>query len=196
MCRQGKEGCSAYCETCDISICPLRVSVKHKSHELSDLHEKIEMIDFNHSGKNWKESLTTWPSNYLLYPRSIRRGRMNLQTEEKWGTHSLIIMWKKFIRNWMAWKERTKRYFRNKIDEMDGKFTQWQKSKDVTEMQKFKLVIQERKIVKGIVQYVSSVPWLQIWWKSYLNLFWIHWKKSRKDNVPVLSEFYVWCCCS
>ena len=34
--------CLAYCKTCDVPICILCVSIKHKSHEISELHDKIE----------------------------------------------------------------------------------------------------------------------------------------------------------
>ena len=47
-----KHECSAYCETCDLPICPLCVSVKHKSHELSDLHDKIEELLRNIAKEN------------------------------------------------------------------------------------------------------------------------------------------------
>ena len=36
--------CSAYCKTCDQPICILCVSIKHRSHEISELHEKIEEL--------------------------------------------------------------------------------------------------------------------------------------------------------
>lgn len=39
-----KQECFAYCNTCALPICHLCVSIKHKSHEISELSEKIEEV--------------------------------------------------------------------------------------------------------------------------------------------------------
>ena len=36
--------CSAYCKTCDIPICILCASIKHRRHEISELLEKIDEL--------------------------------------------------------------------------------------------------------------------------------------------------------
>ena len=36
--------CSAYCKKCDVPICILCVSIKHKSHEISELQDKIDEL--------------------------------------------------------------------------------------------------------------------------------------------------------
>ncbi|XP_056015627.1 uncharacterized protein LOC130053071 [Ostrea edulis] len=36
--------CSLYCQTCDVPICLVCVSIKHKSHEMSELSEQIEEL--------------------------------------------------------------------------------------------------------------------------------------------------------
>ena len=36
--------CSAYCKKCDVPICILCVSIKHRSHEISELHDKVEEL--------------------------------------------------------------------------------------------------------------------------------------------------------
>ena len=168
-----KHECSAYCETCDISICPLCVSVKHKSHEMSDLHEKIEELlkgiaiendrlqSFRHELEGTLDHMTKQLSSLSsLY----QKGKNEITNRgEMW--HTLIDNHVKKLHQELddlkreneALLQKQKREFERiigKIDEMNGKFTQLQRSKNVTEMQKFKPVIQERKIVKEIVQYM------------------------------------------
>ena len=36
--------CSAYCKVCDVPICILCASIKHRSHEISELHDKVEEL--------------------------------------------------------------------------------------------------------------------------------------------------------
>lgn len=36
--------CSAYCKTCNVPICMLCVSITHKSHEMSEMSDKIEEL--------------------------------------------------------------------------------------------------------------------------------------------------------
>ena len=44
--------CSAYCQKCDVPICILCVSIKHRSHELSELQDKVEELLKAISGEN------------------------------------------------------------------------------------------------------------------------------------------------
>ncbi|XP_062601975.1 uncharacterized protein LOC134263606 [Saccostrea cucullata] len=39
-----KQECKAFCESCDIPICVLCVSIKHKTHEICELSEKIDTL--------------------------------------------------------------------------------------------------------------------------------------------------------
>lgn len=39
-----KNECSAYCKTCNVPICMLCVSIKHKSHEMCELSDKVEEL--------------------------------------------------------------------------------------------------------------------------------------------------------
>lgn len=42
---------SVFCKTCDVPVCLLCVSIKHKSHELSELSEKVEEILKRHCSR-------------------------------------------------------------------------------------------------------------------------------------------------
>ena len=44
--------CSAYCKKCDVPICILCVSIKHRSHEISELHDKVEDLLKEITGEN------------------------------------------------------------------------------------------------------------------------------------------------
>ncbi|XP_062580034.1 uncharacterized protein LOC134242042 [Saccostrea cucullata] len=41
-----QQKCSAFCKTCDISICVICVSIKHGAHEICELSEKVDLSEF------------------------------------------------------------------------------------------------------------------------------------------------------
>ena len=137
---------------------------------MSDLHEKIEELlkdiaienDRLQSFRHELEGILDHMTKQLSSLSSLDQNGKGELTNRREMRHTLIYNHvKKFHQELDGLKreneavlQKQQREFERmigKFDEMNGKFTQLQKSKNVTELQKFKPVIQERKIVKGIV---------------------------------------------
>eukprot|EP00105_Crassostrea_gigas_P021087 XP_011440099.1 PREDICTED: uncharacterized protein LOC105337169 [Crassostrea gigas] len=164
--------CSAYCKTCDAPICILCVTIKHKSHEISELSDKIEELlkviakenDRLRSSKNEFEKIldhtTKMLSSISLYYKQ-RKDEVTARGEE-W--HKLIKEIVKKLHQELddIQKEhedvlqKQKKKFEEmiaKLDEMNGKTAKLKKSKNVKEMQIFVPVIQNHQNLNEFSQY-------------------------------------------
>uniref|UniRef100_A0A8W8I213 B box-type domain-containing protein n=9 Tax=Magallana gigas TaxID=29159 RepID=A0A8W8I213_MAGGI len=164
--------CSAYCNTCDAPICILCVSIKHKSHEMSELSDKIEELlkviakenDRLQSSKNELEKILEHTTNMLSSISSFYKQQKVEVTAhgEKW--HKQIEETVKKLHQELddmqkeheAVLQKQKKEFEKmigKVNEMNGKTIKLQKSKNVKEMQTFVPVIQNRKNLNEVSQY-------------------------------------------
>ncbi|XP_052697512.1 uncharacterized protein LOC128175725 [Crassostrea angulata] len=170
-----KNDCSAYCKTCDAPICILCVSIKHKSHEMSELSDKIEELlkviakenDRLQSSKHELEKIldhtTKMLSSISLYYKQRKdevmvRGeewhkqiektvnKLNQELDDMQKEHEAVL-------------QKQKKEFEEligKLDEMNGKTVKLKKSKNIKEMQTFVPVIQNQKNLNEFSQY--SLP--------------------------------------
>ena len=186
-----KHECSAYCETCDLPICPLCVSVKHKSHELSDLHDKIEELLKNIAKENDRfqsfrhelERIMDYTIKQLSSLSSDCQKEKDEVTARGKELHLLIDNHVKKLHEELddlkneneAVLQKQKHNFEEmvgKIDEINWKSTQLQKSKNVTEMQKFKRETEEQKTFTEIAeQLIPSFHYCRID-DHHMQTFW------------------------
>nr|XP_011454001.2 uncharacterized protein LOC105346916 [Crassostrea gigas] len=164
--------CSAYCKTCDAPICILCVSIKHKSHEMSELSDKIEELlkvitrenDRLQSSKHDLERVLDHKTKILSSIPSIYKKRKGEVTArgEKW--HKLIDKTVKKLHQELddlqkeheAVLQKQKKEFEEligKVNVMNGKKRKLQKSKNVTEMQTFVPVIEKQETLSEYTQY-------------------------------------------
>nr|XP_034327002.1 uncharacterized protein LOC117689525 [Crassostrea gigas] len=164
--------CSAYCKTCDAPICILCISIKHKSHEMSELSDKIEELlkiiakenDRLQSSKHELERILDHTTKLLTSISSIYQLRKDEVTArgEEWHKQIEEIVKKlhqeldDMQKEHEAVLQKQKKEFEEligKVDEMNGKTVKLQKSKNVKEMQTFVPVIQNRKKLNEVSQY-------------------------------------------
>uniref|UniRef100_K1QY23 Tripartite motif-containing protein 45 n=1 Tax=Magallana gigas TaxID=29159 RepID=K1QY23_MAGGI len=164
--------CSAYCKTCDAPICILCVSIKHKSHEMSELSDKLEELleviarenDRLLSSKHELQRILDHTTKLLsLIPSvyQLRKDEVTAQGEE-WikliektvkklhqelddlqKEHEVVLQKQK-----KAFAEMFKR-----VDDMNVKMTKLQKTKNIKDLQTFVPVIQNQKILSDVSQY-------------------------------------------
>uniref|UniRef100_A0A8W8I1Q8 B box-type domain-containing protein n=1 Tax=Magallana gigas TaxID=29159 RepID=A0A8W8I1Q8_MAGGI len=164
--------CSAYCKTCETPICMLCVTIKHKSHEISELSDKIEELlkviatenDRLQSFKHELERIFEHTTKLLSSISSIYQLRKDEVTArgEEWHKqieetvkklhqeldgmqkeHETILQKQKEKFEEMVWK----------VNKINGKTIKLQKSKNVTEMQSFVPVIQKQESLSEVSQY-------------------------------------------
>ncbi|XP_065944671.1 E3 ubiquitin-protein ligase TRIM71-like [Magallana gigas] len=169
--------CSAYCKTCETPICILCVTIKHKSHEISELSDKIEELlkvivtenDRLQSFKHELERILEHTTKLLSSISSIYKLRKDEVTArgEEWHKqiektvkklhqelddmqkeHEAVLQKQKEKFEEMVWK----------VNKINGKTRKLQKSKNVTEMQTFVPVIQTQESLSEVSQY--SFPML------------------------------------
>ncbi|XP_022325290.2 uncharacterized protein LOC111125604 [Crassostrea virginica] len=164
--------CSAYCKECDVPICILCVSIKHRSHEISELQDKVEELlkeitkenDRLQSFRHEMKTLLDHTTKQLSSLSTIYQKRKDEVTARGKEWHKQIDNHVKKLHQELdeakkkneAVLQKQKREFEEtngKLDEMNRKTTQLQKSKNVKEMQKFKPVIREQKTTKEFTQY-------------------------------------------
>nr|XP_022320416.1 uncharacterized protein LOC111122778 [Crassostrea virginica] len=167
-----KHECSAFCKTCDLPICLLCVSIKHKSHNLSELSEKIEELlksigqenNRLQSSRHELERLLDHTTKQLSSLSSFYQKRKDEVTARGDEWHKQIDKTVKTLHQELddlkkeneAMLQRQKKELEEiieKMDEMDRKSTRLQKAKNVAEMQKFIPVITEQKTMKEFTQY-------------------------------------------
>ncbi|XP_011450922.3 E3 ubiquitin-protein ligase TRIM71 isoform X1 [Magallana gigas] len=164
--------CSAYCKTCDAPICMLCVSIKHKSHEMSELSDKIEELlkviaqendrlqsskhEFERILEHTTKLLSSIPTVYQLRKDEVTaRGEEWIKLIEK-TVKKLHQELDGMQKEHEAVLQKQKRKFEEmirRVDDMNGKTTKLQKLKKVTELQSFVPVIQNQKILSEVSQY-------------------------------------------
>nr|XP_022326082.1 uncharacterized protein LOC111126017 [Crassostrea virginica]XP_022326083.1 uncharacterized protein LOC111126017 [Crassostrea virginica] len=164
--------CSAYCKGCDVPICILCVSIKHRSHEISELHDKVEELLKEITGENdrlqslWHKmkTLLDHTTKQLSSLSSIYQKKKDEVTARGKDWHKLIDKHVKKLHQELDEVKKENEVVLQKlkteleeitgnIEEMDRKTTQLQKSENVMEMQKFIPVIREQKTMKEFTQY-------------------------------------------
>ncbi|XP_078327006.1 uncharacterized protein LOC144623031 [Crassostrea virginica] len=167
-----KHECSAFCKTCDLPICLLCVSIKHKSHNLSELSDKIEELlksigqenNRLQSSRHELERLLDHTAKQLSSLSSFYQKRKEEVTArgDEWHKqidktvkklHQELDELKKNNEVMLQKQKKELEKMIEKMDEMNWKSTRLQKAKNVTEMQKFVPAIAEQKIMKEFTQY-------------------------------------------
>ncbi|XP_065944627.1 E3 ubiquitin-protein ligase TRIM71 [Magallana gigas] len=167
-----KNDCSAYCKTCDAPICILCVSIKHKSHEMSELSDKIEELlkviakenDRLKSSKHELERIMEHTTKLLSSISSIYKQRKDEVTARGEEWHKQIEKTVKKLHQELDDMQKEhetvlqnqKKEFEEligKVNEMNGKTIKLQKSKNVKEMQTFVPVIQNHQNLNEFTQY-------------------------------------------
>ena len=170
-----QQECSAFCETCNLPICSLCACAKQKSHKISKLRDKIEEIlkdiamendrlqsyRFRHQlGKVLEHTIEKITSLSSV----CQRGKDEVTAQgEKW--HRLIDNYvkklhqefddtEKEIEAVLQKQKRKSEQVFIKIDEINTELKRIQKSKNVGEMQKFKLEIKEQTTIQEITEYL------------------------------------------
>nr|XP_022320417.1 uncharacterized protein LOC111122780 [Crassostrea virginica] len=168
-----KHECSAFCETCELPICLLCVSIKHKSHNLSELAEKIiELLksigqenNRLQSSRHELERLLDHTTKRLSSLSSFYHRRKEEVTAQGDEWHKQIDNTVKKLHQELdelkkeneEMLKKQKREFEKaigKIDEMNWKSARLQKSKNLTKMKKFRPVITKQKTIKVFTEYV------------------------------------------
>ncbi|XP_052698680.1 uncharacterized protein LOC128176415 [Crassostrea angulata] len=164
--------CSAYCKTCDAPICMLCVSIKHKSHEMSELSDKIEELlkviarenDRLQSSKHELQRilehttklLSSIPSVYQLRKDEVTaRGEEWIKLIEKTvkKLHQELYGMQKEHEAVLQKQKENFDDMNTRVDDLNVKTTKLQKSKNVTELQSFLELIQNQKILSEVSQY-------------------------------------------
>ncbi|XP_078327109.1 uncharacterized protein LOC111122729 [Crassostrea virginica] len=164
--------CSAYCKTCEVPICILCVSIKHRSHEISELHEKIEELlkaitEENERLQSSRSDLEIIQKHTIKRLSSLSSFYERKKDEvtargEEW--HNQVNSYVQKLHQELddikskheAILQKQKKEFDEmiqKLDEMNRKSNILQKSKNVLEMQKFKSLIEKQETTKEILQY-------------------------------------------
>eukprot|EP00105_Crassostrea_gigas_P002563 XP_011415132.1 PREDICTED: uncharacterized protein LOC105319327 [Crassostrea gigas] len=170
-----QNNCSAYCETCDAPICILCASIKHSSHEMSELSDKIEepikvIAKENvllQSSKHELERILDHTTKLLSSISSTSKQRKDEVTArgEEWRKHIEKTVKKlhqeldDMQKEHEAVLQKQKKEFEEiieKVNEINEKIIKLQKTKNVREMHNSIPCIRKRKIMSEVSQY--SIP--------------------------------------
>ena len=164
--------CSAYCKMCDVPVCILCVSIKHKSHDVSELKDKIEELlicitrkndQLQSSRRELKRAydhmtnlMSSLPSYYqkrknevtthgeeLLKLISEAVQKLNQDLHDLKMEKNLVLQTQKDEYEEMI----------GELDEINRKSLKLQKSENVTEMMKFIPLIESQKTMENFTQY-------------------------------------------
>ena len=202
--------CSAFCRTCDAPICMLCVSIKHRSHTISDLSDKINEL---------LKSITSENDRLQSFRHELEKN-LNDTTEQLSSLSSVYMKgkdevtargeeWHKLIGDYVnklhqqldelrreseTVLQKQKQEFQemiNQIDEINTKSTQLQKSKNVTEMQKFKPVIEEQNTMEEFTQYTTPLFYAckldENFWQAYFGFI----KKIQEKKIILRERKHV-----
>ncbi|XP_052689816.1 uncharacterized protein LOC128167888 [Crassostrea angulata] len=164
--------CSAFCKTCDVPICILCVSIKHKSHEISELSGKIEELlnviarendrlqlykqelerILEHTAKQLssissfykqrKDEVTARGEEWIKLIETTMK-KLHMELDDMQKKHEDVLLKQK-----IEFEEKIR-----KLDEVNGKALKYQKSKNVTDMQTFIPAIQKQETLIEFSQY-------------------------------------------
>nr|XP_022306687.1 tripartite motif-containing protein 45-like [Crassostrea virginica]XP_022306688.1 tripartite motif-containing protein 45-like [Crassostrea virginica]XP_022306689.1 tripartite motif-containing protein 45-like [Crassostrea virginica] len=164
--------CTAFCKPCDVPICIQCVSTKHKSHEISELSEKIEdLIKCIARGNDRLQSFRLDLERILDHTIKQMSSLSSYYQKEKDWVSARGEEWHKLIENHVmklhqelddmkkeneTLLQNQKREFEEmigKLNETDRKSKKLQKYKNLTEIEAFKQTIEEQKTVDEFTQY-------------------------------------------
>ncbi|XP_078327084.1 uncharacterized protein LOC111122792 isoform X2 [Crassostrea virginica] len=208
LCESHPENnCSAYCKECDVPICILCVSIKHKLHEISELQDKIDELlkDItceNDRLQSFRDDLErvldytakTASSLTSVYKRKkdevTARGE-DLKKQIDYHVKKLHQELDELKKENEAVLLKQKKEFEDvigKIDEMNKKSKKLQKSKNVTEMEKFRPVITEQNILKEFTQYTFPTFNKCEIDENYLQNYFGYIEKKHERKINLLRE--------
>nr|XP_022326512.1 uncharacterized protein LOC111126286 [Crassostrea virginica] len=202
--------CSAFCKNCDVPICILCVSIKHKSHEISELQSKIEELlkditQENDRLQSFRDDLersldhATKTASILTSVYQRNKDEVTARGKE-W--HKLIDDHVKKLHqeldelkkeNEAVLMKQKKEYEDKigKIDEMNSKSTKLQKSKNVTEMQKFRPIITEQNTLKEFTQYTFPTFYGCKIDENYLQSHFGYIEKMQEIKINLIGEKFI-----
>ncbi|XP_078322991.1 uncharacterized protein LOC144622241 [Crassostrea virginica] len=199
--------CSAYCKTCNVPICILCVSIKHKSHEISELQDIIdELLKVIICGNDRLQSFRDDLQRVLDHTAKTASSLSSVYERKKDEVTARGEDWKKKIENHVKklHKElddlkkenkavllKQKKEYENligKIDEMNRKSTKLLHSKNVTEMQKFRSVITEQNTLKEFTQYTFPTFYKCKIDENHLQKYFGYIEKMHERKISLLKE--------
>nr|XP_011440098.1 uncharacterized protein LOC105337168 [Crassostrea gigas] len=199
--------CSAYCKTCDAPICILCVSIKHKSHEMSELSDKIEELlkviakenDRLQSSKHELERIMDHTTKMLSSISSIYRLRKDEVTARGEEWHKQIEETVKKLHQELddmqkeheAVLQKQKKEFEKmigKVNEINGKTVKLKKSKNVKEMQTFVPVIQNHQNLNEFSQYSFPSFYECKIDPNYLQTYFGYVEKMQEKKTSLLED--------
>ncbi|XP_052699642.1 uncharacterized protein LOC128177118 [Crassostrea angulata] len=199
--------CSAYCKTCDAPICILCVSIKHKSHEMSELSDKIEELlkviakenDRLQSSKHELERTLDHTTKMLSSISSYYKQRKDQVTAHGEEWHKQIENTVKKLHQELddmqkeheAVLQKQKKEFEEmigKVNEINGKTIKLQKSKNVTEMQTFIPVIEKQETLSEFSLYSFPTFYECKIDANYLQTYFGYVDKMQKKKTSLLEN--------
>nr|XP_022327345.1 uncharacterized protein LOC111126779 [Crassostrea virginica] len=152
--------CSVFCKTCDLPICRLCVSNEHKSHNLSELSEKIEEVSKSIAQENdrLKTLLDRTTKQLSSLTEFYKKANEDVSVREKDWLKQIEKFTKKLHQEMDDLKKEKGAKLQKqkgeleemigKIEEMNRKSATLKESKKLKEMMKFRSVISEQKMLK------------------------------------------------
>nr|XP_022324757.1 uncharacterized protein LOC111125344 [Crassostrea virginica]XP_022324758.1 uncharacterized protein LOC111125344 [Crassostrea virginica]XP_022324759.1 uncharacterized protein LOC111125344 [Crassostrea virginica] len=199
--------CSAYCKNCDVPICILCVSIKHKSHEISELQDKIDELLKDITRENDRmQSFRDDLERVLHHTAKTASSLSSVYERKKDEVKARGENWHKLIDNHVkklhqeldklkkeneAVLLKQKKEYEDvigKIDEMNRKSTKLQNSKNVTEMQKFRPIITEQNTLKEFTQYTFPTFYKCQIDENYLQNYFGFIEKMHERKISLLKE--------
>ncbi|XP_052676416.1 uncharacterized protein LOC128157819 [Crassostrea angulata] len=166
-----KNECCAYCKTCNVPICMLCVSIKHKSHEMSELSDKIEELlnviakenERLQSFKHALETILDHTKKKLSSISSIYNQKKDEVTTrgEEWHKeiektvkklHQELDDMQKEHEVLLKKQEAEYEEILKNLDQLNRKATSLQKSHDVKEMLTFIQMIEKQQVLTDLTQ--------------------------------------------
>ncbi|XP_022326078.1 uncharacterized protein LOC111126015 [Crassostrea virginica] len=199
--------CSAYCKECDVPICILCVSIKHKSHEISELHDKVEELlkeitEENNRLQSFRHEMKTLldhTTKQLFSLSSVYQKKKDEVTARGKEWHKQIDETVKKLHQELDEAKKENEMVLQKlkthleeitgnIEEMDRKTTQLRKSENVMEMQKFRPVFREQKTIKEFTQYTFPTFCECKIDENYLQTYFGYIEKMQERKIPLLEK--------
>ncbi|XP_022326079.1 uncharacterized protein LOC111126016 [Crassostrea virginica] len=197
--------CSAYCKGCDVPICILCVSIKHRSHEISELQDKVEELlkeitrenDRLQSFRHEMKTLLDHTTKQLSSLSSVYQKKKDEVTARGKDWHKHIDETVKKLHQELDEAKKENEMVLQKLkteleeitgkyEEMDRKTTQLQKSENVMEMQKFRPVIREQKTMKEFTQYTFPTFCECKIDENYLQTYFGYIEKMQERKISLL----------
>ncbi|XP_078327248.1 uncharacterized protein LOC111126984 [Crassostrea virginica] len=192
---------SAYCKTCETPICSLCFAFEHKSHKISELPDEIELITYFIRGgkrlsslKNELETILHHTVKQLSSLSSFYQKKKDEVTVRGEEWHKLIEKSVKNLHHQLDdLKKENKTALQKQrnefekligiVDEMNKKATKLQKSNNITEMQKYRTVIDEQLAEKKIAQNTFPTFYECKIDEHYLQTYFGYIEKLPEENM-------------